>query len=75
MSKRQHGKKLRPRSRVLAIRYAGDSFEKTVVVVSVMRPCMDDGGILTMGLFDFMPNPNSLRACRAVAPHSRPLPG
>ena len=37
-----------------------DSFRKIVVVNRVMRPYMDDDGILTMGLFDFLLNPNSL---------------
>ena len=37
-----------------------DSFRKIVVVNRVMRPYMDDDGILTMGLFDFLFNPNSL---------------
>ena len=37
-----------------------DSFRKIVVVNLVMRPYMDDDGILTMGLFDFLLNPNSL---------------
>ena len=37
-----------------------DSFRKIVVVNRVMRPYMDDDGILTMGLLDFLLNPNSL---------------
>ncbi len=37
-----------------------ESFRKIVVVNRVMRPYMDDDGILTMGLFDFLLNPNSL---------------
>lgn len=37
-----------------------DSFRKIVVVNRVMRPYMDDDGILTMGLFDFLLDPNSL---------------
>lgn len=37
-----------------------DSFRKIVVVNRVMCPYMDDDGILTMGLFDFLLNPNSL---------------
>lgn len=37
-----------------------DSFRKIVVVNRVMRPYTDDDGILTMGLFDFLLNPNSL---------------
>ena len=37
-----------------------DSFRKIVVVKDVMRPYMDENGILTMGLFDFLLNPESL---------------
>lgn len=37
-----------------------DSFRKIVVVNRVMRPYMDDDGILTMGLFDFLLDPSSL---------------
>lgn len=37
-----------------------DSFRKIVVVNHVMRPYMDDDGILTMGLFDFLLDQNSL---------------
>ena len=37
-----------------------DSFRKIVVVNRVMRPYMDDDGILTMGVLDFLLNPNSL---------------
>lgn len=37
----------------------GDSFKKVVVVKDAMRPCMDDDGILTLGLFDFPLNPGS----------------
>ena len=38
----------------------GDSFRKIIVVKDVMRPYMDDDGILTMGLFDFLLNRHSL---------------
>ena len=38
---------------------ADDSFRKIVVVNRVMQPCMDDDGILTMGLFDFLLDENS----------------
>lgn len=38
----------------------GDSFRKIVVVSDVMRPYMDEDGILTMGLFDFLLDPDSL---------------
>ncbi len=37
-----------------------DSFKKIVVVNRVVKPNMDDDGILTMGLFDFLLDPNSL---------------
>lgn len=37
-----------------------DSFRKIVVVRDVMKPYMDDNGILTMGLFDFLLDQNSL---------------
>jgi hypothetical protein len=37
-----------------------DSFKKIVVVNQVMKPYMDDDGILTMGLFDFLLDSNSL---------------
>jgi len=37
-----------------------DSFRKIVVVKDVMRPYMDEDGILTMGLFDFLLDPESL---------------
>ena len=37
-----------------------DSFRKIVVVKDVVKPYMDDDGILTMGLFDFLLDANSL---------------
>ena len=37
-----------------------DNFRKIVVVKDVMRPYMDEDGILTMGLFDFLLDPESL---------------
>lgn len=37
-----------------------DSFKKIVVVKDVVKPQMDQDGILTMGVFDFLLNPNSL---------------
>lgn len=37
-----------------------DSFRKIVVAKDVMRPFMDEDGILTMGLFYFLLDPNSL---------------
>lgn len=42
------------------LRLIGDSFKKIIVVNKVMKPYMDDDGILTMGLFDFLLNPSSL---------------
>ena len=42
------------------LRLIGDSFKKIVIVNKVMKPYMDDDGILTMGLFDFLLNPDSL---------------
>lgn len=42
------------------LRLIGDSFKKIVIVNKVMKPYMDDDGILTMGLFDFLLNPGSL---------------
>ena len=43
-----------------SLRLIGDSFKKIVIVNKVMKPYMDDDGILTMGLFDFLLNPGSL---------------
>lgn len=43
-----------------SLRLIGDSFKKVVIVSKVMKPYMDDDGILTMGLFDFLLNPDSL---------------
>lgn len=43
-----------------SLKLIGDSFKKVVVVDRVMRPYMDDDGILTMGLYDFLLDPNSL---------------
>lgn len=43
-----------------SLRRIDDSFRKIVVVKDAVRPFMDDDGILTMGLFDFLLNPNSL---------------
>ena len=37
-----------------------DSFKKILVVKDVVKPQMDDDGILTMGIFDFLLNPDSL---------------
>ena len=37
-----------------------DSFKKIIVVKDVVKPHMDESGILTMGVFDFLLNPNSL---------------
>lgn len=43
-----------------SLRLIGDSFRKIVVVKDVMRPYMDEDGILTMGLFDFLLDQGSL---------------
>ena len=43
-----------------SLKLIGDSFQKIVVVNRVMKPYMDDEGILTMGLFDFLLNVDSL---------------
>ena len=43
-----------------SLRLIDDSFRKIVVVNRVMQPYMDDGGILTMGLFVFLLDENSL---------------
>lgn len=43
-----------------SLKLIDDSFRKIVVVNRIMRPYMDDDGILTMGLFDFLLDENSL---------------
>lgn len=43
-----------------SLRLIGDSFKGIAVVNKVMKPYMDDDGILTMGLFDFLLDPDSL---------------
>lgn len=37
-----------------------DSFKKIIIVKEVIKPFQDEDGILTMGLFDFLQNANSL---------------
>ena len=37
-----------------------DSFKKIIVVKDIIKPFQDDDGILTIGLFDFLQNSNSL---------------
>ena len=37
-----------------------DSFKKIIVVRDDIKPYRDDNGILTIGLFDFLLEPNSL---------------
>ncbi|KFI93886.1 ATPase (AAA superfamily)-like protein [Bifidobacterium saguini DSM 23967] len=39
-----------------------DSFKKIVLVRDVVKPTRDDHGILTMSVYDFLLNPNSLEA-------------
>lgn len=41
---------------------AGDSFKKIIVVKDVIRPYMDQDGIMVMGLFDFLLDPKSLES-------------
>lgn len=43
-----------------SLKLIDDSFRKIVVVNRVMKPYMDDDGILTMDLYDFLLDPNSL---------------
>ncbi len=43
-----------------SLRRIDDSFRKIVIVKDAIKPFMDDHGILTMGLFDFLLDPNSL---------------
>ena len=43
-----------------SLRLTGDSFKKTTILSKVIKPCMDDDGILTMGLFDFLLNLDGL---------------
>lgn len=37
-----------------------DSFKKIIVVRNDIKPYRDDNGVLTIGLFDFLLDPNSL---------------
>ena len=37
-----------------------DSFKKIIIVKDVVKPLYDDDGILTMSIFDFLLNENSL---------------
>lgn len=43
-----------------SLRLIGDSFKGIAVVNKVMKPYMDDDGILAMGLFDSLLNQGSL---------------
>lgn len=43
-----------------SLRLINDSFRKIIIVNRVMKPYMDDDGILTIGLFDFLLDENSL---------------
>lgn len=43
-----------------SLRRIDDSFRKIIIVKDAVKPFMDDSGILTMGLFDFLLDPNSL---------------
>ena len=42
------------------LRRIDDSFRKIVVVKSFVKPYVDNDGILTMGLFNFLLDANSL---------------
>lgn len=37
-----------------------DSFKKIIIVKDDIKPWRDENGILTMGLIDFLMNPDSL---------------
>lgn len=39
----------------------GDSFKKIIITKDIIRPTNDDNGILTIGLFDFLLDENSLK--------------
>ena len=43
-----------------SLRNIDDSFRKIVVVKDAGKPYMDESGILTMGLYDFLLDPSSL---------------
>lgn len=43
-----------------SLRLIDDSFRKIVIVRDIIKPYMDNDGILTIGLFDFLLDPNSL---------------
>lgn len=49
----------------------GDSFKKIVIVNKVMRPYMDDDGILTIGLLDFLLDQDSLDCVWRAETNSR----
>lgn len=40
-----------------------DSFKKIIILGDVSKPRMDDNGIITMGIFYFLLNENSLDEC------------
>lgn len=40
-----------------------DSFQKIVLVRDVVKPVRDEHGILTMSVYDFLLNPDSLTMC------------
>ena len=39
----------------------GDSFKKIIIVKDIIKPKIDGNGIVTVGLFDFLLNPDYLR--------------
>ena len=44
----------------LSLRSVDDSFKKIIVVKDVINVWRDENGIVTIGLFDFLQNENSL---------------
>ena len=45
-----------------SLRNVDDSFKKIIIVKDVIKPNRDDDGIVTIGLFDFLQNENSLES-------------
>lgn len=43
-----------------SLRSIGDSFKKIVVVHDIVKPTRDEHGILTLNIYDFLTNPDSL---------------
>ena len=55
-------------------RLIGNSFGKIVIANKVMKPYMDDDGILTMGLLDFLPDQGCLNLVPGPDAHVRARP-